>query len=259
MNSSLSFTERLERMRQGGRILVDTLRLLKTHTFIGQTGAELDRLAEEYIRDHGAEPAFKNYQPSFASSPFPSTLCLSLNDVIVHGFPTKDLVLQAGDLVKLDLGVKFQGCFTDAAITLTIGNVSDQIKHLITATREALLAGLTVAEPGKTFGDLGWKIESLLLDRGFSVIHNLCGHDIGEYIHGDLQVLNYGDPGTGPVIQPQSTFTIEPMASIDCQEGIQAGDYLFRTDNGAPAAHFEVTLAITEHGNTILTPIFEIV
>ncbi len=251
----MEFQEQVEIMREGGEILAGALAELKRATVPGKTGAELNLLAEDYIRSHEAEPAFKNYKPSFSKSAYPYTLCLSVNDIVVHGYPTAEVVLQEGDVAKLDLGLKFKGYYLDAAITTPVGRVSSEARRLIEATRQSLQQALKVTKPGRTLGDIGWVIESTLADAGFTSVKSLCGHDIGTYIHGDLQVLNFGDPGTGQKITPGMFFTIEPMGSIGSDHTIQDDDFVFRTENGSIATHFEVTLAVHDKGNYVLTPV----
>jgi len=253
----MDFQTKYNLMKTAGAILTNILHSLKNEVKEGVELKKLDDLAEEMIRDFGAEPAFKNYKAPFAKTPYPYTLCVSLNDVIVHGYPKKKVYLKNGDVVKLDLGIKYKGVYSDSALTTYVGEVSEKIKNLISATKKALKNSIEIALPGRTLGDIGWSIETTIEDAGFKVIKNLCGHDIGEFLHGELQVLNFGDPGTGKKLEPGMFFTIEPMASISSENAVPVDedDYVYKTDDGSISAHFEATIVILENKNEVLTPI----
>jgi methionyl aminopeptidase len=242
-------------MKSAGEILTKVLLMLKNEVKEGVEFKKLNDLAEEMIQDLGAEPAFKNYKAPFAAKPYPYTLCLSVNNTIVHGYPKEKVYLKNGDVVKLDLGVKYQGFYSDAALTTYVGEIDEKTKNLIETTKKALKNAIAISLPGRTLGDIGWCVETTIEDAGFSVIKNLCGHDIGEILHGDLQVLNFGDPGKGPKIKPGMFFTIEPMASFGCEIAVAKDDYVFETDNNSVSTHFEATIVILENKNEILTPI----
>lgn len=251
----MDFYTKYNLMKTAGKILAQILLSLEKEVKEGVELKKLDELAEEMIYSYGAEPAFKNYKAPFAKNPYPYTLCVSLNDVIVHGYPKEKIYLKNGDVVKLDLGLKYQGVYSDSALTTFVGEVDQKIKDLILTTKNALKNAVKSALPGNTLGDIGWAIESTIEDAGFKPIKNLCGHDIGEYLHGDLQVLNFGDPGQGKKIKPGMFFTIEPMASISSELAVAEDDYVFKTSDGSVSTHFEVTLVILENGNEVLTPI----
>lgn len=250
----MTFQEKLKIMQVGGLRLSNILKRLAEEVKPGVTGETLEQLTLELIAAAEAQPAFKNYQPPFASKPYPYALCLSLKDVIVHGYPTK-VTIKAGDIVKLDLGIRYQGLFVDSAVTVTVEPVGPKTAGLVQATRQALEQAISMAQPGKTLGDIGWVIEQTLAQASYVPIKNLCGHDIGEVIHGDLQVLNFGQPGQGRRLEPGMIFTIEPMASWSSAHGLAVDEFVFKTADNSPAAHFEVTLAIVENGNVVLTPI----
>ncbi len=252
----MDFQTKYNLMKTGGFILAEILKKLEKELKEGVELKKLDDWAEEMIRSYGAEPAFKNYRAPFAKNFYPYTLCVSLNDVIVHGYPQKGVYLKKGDVVKLDLGIKYEGVYVDSALTTFVGEVDEKVKELILTTKKALKNAIDVALPGRTLGDIGWSIETTIEDGGFRVIKNLCGHDIGEYLHGDLQVLNFGDPGKGKKLEPGMFFTIEPMASLSSELAEQEDDYVFKTKDGSISAHFEATIVILEDGNEVLTPIF---
>ena len=251
----MDFDTKYNLMKTGGKILTDVLLNLEKEVKEGVEIKKLDELAEEMIKSFGAEPAFKNYKAPFAKTVYPYTLCVSLNDVIVHGHPKEKVYLKNGDVVKLDLGVKYQGIYVDSALTTFVGEVSEEIKNLIMATKMALKNAINIALPGRSLGDVGWMIETTIEDAGFKVIKNLCGHDIGEFLHGELQVLNFGDPGKGKKILPGMFFTIEPMASISSENAVGEDDYVYKTEDSSISTHFEVTLVILENKNEVLTPI----
>lgn len=251
----MDFDTKYNLIKTAGSILATILKDLENEIKEGISLRKIDVLAEEMIRSYNAEPAFKGYKPYFAKKPYPYTICISLNNVIVHGLPKDDIYLKNGDIVKLDLGIKYQGVYVDSALTTYVGEISEEERKLILATKKALKNAIKVSLPGRTLGDIGWVIESTIEDEGFKVIKNLCGHDIGEYLHGELQVLNFGDPGKGKKIEPGMFFTIEPMASLKSEIALENGDFEFKTQYGDKSAHFEVTLVILENKNEILTPI----
>ena len=251
----IDFQTKYNLMKKAGAILAEILKTLEKEVKEGIELKKLDDLAEEMIKGYGAEPAFKNYKAPFANLVYPYTLCISLNEVIVHGYPEKNKFFKNGDVVKLDLGLKYQGIYVDSALTTYVGKVPEKVKNLILTTKKALKNAIKIAKPGNTLGDIGWCIETTIEDADFKPIKNLCGHDIGEKLHGELQVLNFGDPGKGRKIKPGMFFTIEPMASISSERAISEDDYIYKTSDNSPSAHFEVTLAILENNNEVLTPI----
>lgn len=243
-------------MKTAGALLAKILLDLQKEVKEGIELKKLDDLAEEMIRSYGAEPAFKNYQPDFAKKPYPYTLCISLNEIIVHGYPEKNKFFKNGDIVKLDLGLKYEGVYVDSALTTYIGEISEEAEKLILTTKKALQNSIKIALPGNTLGDIGWIIETTIEDQGFKVIKNLCGHSIGEELHGELQVLNFGDPGKGKKIETGMFFTIEPMASFGSSYAESIDDYIYKTQDNSLSAHFEVTLVVLEKSCEVLTPIF---
>ncbi|KKS19016.1 MAG: Methionine aminopeptidase [Parcubacteria group bacterium GW2011_GWC1_41_7] len=245
-------------MCEGGEKITHIFSVLKKEVYAGKKGSELDALAESLIKEAGGKPAFKNYKPTFADTPYRYTLCLSVNNQIVHGYPTDAVILQKGDVVSLDLGMKYQGYYLDCALTVGIDPVSPANKNLIESTRQALKKAISVATPGHTFGDVGHAIQEELKTNNLVPVKNLCGHDIGTFLHGDLQILNFGKPGTGEPIQPYTFFTIEPMASFSSPMGVIEDEYVFITGDDRSSAHFEVTLMTTEKGNIVLTPILDL-
>ncbi len=251
----MSFEEKYYLMKRGGSILAEILKTLSQEVKEGISLKKLDSLAEELIYSFGAEPAFKGYKAPFATKEYPYTLCASLNEIIVHGYPEENIYLKPGDVLKLDLGLKYQGVFLDSAITLFVEETKEEIIYLIDITRKALKEALKIIKPGIKTGDIGWKIESTIEDAGLSVIKDFCGHDIGEVLHGDLQIFNFGDPGQGKLIKEGMFFTLEPMASLGSGEIERIDDYVFRTKDNSISSHFEVTLVVKENGAEVLTPL----
>ncbi len=238
----------LEAMREGGRITAACLKMLAENVRIGVTTKELDWIAEDFIRSRGATPEFKGYQG------FPASICASPNAMIVHGIPGS-YRLRAGDIISLDVGVRYEGFVTDSATTVAVGGVSEDAEGLLETTRQCLAAATEQVQVGKRLGDIGYAIQALAESRGYGVVRDLVSHGVGRKMHEDPQIPNYGRPGTGPRLLPGMTFAIEPMITL--------GDYNIRlsewdgwsiyTADGSLAAHFEHTVAVTENGPWILT------
>ncbi len=249
---TLKTPEEIGIMAEGGRILGDVLRELKIAARAGVATKELDAVAYKAILRAGAKPAFLHYRPAGAAHGYPATLCASVNDVVVHGVPSGYL-LQDGDVLKLDCGVRHKGFFLDAALTVGIGSVSGQAKKLMTAAETALTAGIKEAQPGKTLGDIGFAVARIAKKNGFSVVDGLTGHGIGRALHEDPYVCNFGVRGAGELLREGMVIAIEPMfaAGAGAIRELKDGSYAAR--DGSLTAHFEHTVAITENGPRILT------
>jgi methionyl aminopeptidase len=208
---------------------------------------ELDSLAEEICRRRKVKPAFKNYRG------YPKSICISINDEVVHGIPSHRR-LRAGDLVSIDFGVRYDGYFGDAAITLAVGAVNETAEKLMRATEEALYAGIAKVATGNRLSDVSHAVQDTVEGYGFSVIRDFVGHGIGRSLHEDPQIPNYGPPGQGPVLQPGMTFAIEPMVSAGSWEiSVMPDGWTAITKDGSLAAHYEHTVALTEKGVLILS------
>ncbi|MBI4087595.1 MAG: type I methionyl aminopeptidase [Candidatus Liptonbacteria bacterium] len=242
----------IELMAEGGRMLAEVLKELKRATRAGVSTKFLDEFAHKLIQDRGATPAFLNYLPAWGKKPYLCSLCASLNDTVVHGLPS-DYVIKDGDLVKLDLGLKYKGFYTDTATTVAVGNVSKEEKRLIKVTEDALQKGIAEARAGKTLGDIGSAIQKHVEKNGMSVVKSLTGHGIGRALHEEPSVLNVGNPGHGLELEVGMVLAIEPMVALESGEIKQLKDDSFITRDGSLAAHFEHTVAITEKGPRILT------
>ena len=245
----LKSAREIDLMAQGGRILGQTLRTLRDHVRPGVSTAELDAIAESFIRGHdGATPAFKGLYG------FPGSICASINDEIVHGIPSKKRVLKEGDVVSLDVGVGFKGFFTDSAITVAVGSVDGRTEKLLTVTARALEAGIAAATVGNHIGDIGAAVQGVVEGAGFSVVRDLVGHGIGVEFHEEPQVPNYGKPKRREKLVPGLTLAIEPMVNAGGPATRTLQDrWTIVTADGSRSAHFEHTVAITEDGPRVLT------
>lgn len=241
-----SLTE-IASLRKGGRILHDCLAHVSLLVRPGVTTKELDIAAETYIRDHGATPGFKGYRD------FPAALCTSVNDACVHGLPN-DRELREGDIIGLDSGVLFDGLYTDAAITVPVGNVSSDAASLIVATEEALKAGISAVRAGARTGDVSAAIHKVLKKRGFDAMRQLTGHGLGFTLHQFPDIPNFGKAGKGPIFPIGTIVAIEPISTAGSTRIREDADHwTLRTWNGALSAHAEHTVLITANGCEVLT------
>ena len=244
--------EEIEIMSEGGKILASVLVALRREVQPGVETKALDKLAYRLIKEAGAEPAFWGYRPAGSRAAYPFTLCVSLNECVVHGRPS-DYKIREGDIVKLDLGLKYRSFYLDSAVTVGVGEIKGEAAKLIKATQDALERGINVCKPGKTTGDIGAAIEKYVKKNGFSVVRALTGHGIGRNLHEEPNVLNFGQPGTGEELRTGMVLAIEPMVAAGSGETKVLADDSFVTKDGSLAAHFEHTVAITEHGPIVLT------
>ncbi len=237
----------IERMRQAGQAVAETLGGMRDMVRPGLTTRELDRYAEDALRSRGMRPAFKGYRG------FPASICASPNEVVVHGFPS-DRPLVEGDILSLDLGAEYQGYFGDAALTVPVGRVLPEAERLLRVTEEALRRGLEQARPGNRLHDISWAIQSFAEEAGFGVVREYVGHGIGRSMHEDPQVPNFGRAGSGPRLQAGMVLAIEPMinAGTAAVELLEDGWTVVTADRRL-SAHFEHTVAIREEGPEILT------
>jgi methionyl aminopeptidase len=238
----------LEAMAEGGRITADCLEMLEENVRPGVTTRELDRLAEEFIYDRGGKPEFKGYQG------FPASICASPNAMIVHGIPGS-YRLKNGDIISLDVGVRYEGFVTDSATTIAVGQVPEEVVALLGTTRECLAAATAQMRSGNRLGDVGHAIQALAESRGYGVVRDLVSHGVGRQMHEDPQIPNYGSPRTGPRLLSGMTFAIEPMITLGAYD-IRLSEWdgwSIYTADGSLSAHFENTIAVTENGPLVLT------
>jgi methionyl aminopeptidase len=235
-------------MAEAGEILVRCLRMLRSKARAGVTTADLDDAAERFITSQGAEPAFKGYRG------FPGSICTSPNSMVVHGIPGPH-ELKRGDILSIDVGVVLDGWVADAAITVPIGPVDAEARHLLEVTEAALFEGIEQARPGNHLGDISSAIQRRVELDGLSIIRTLVGHGIGRDMHEDPQIPNYGEPGRGPELEEGMVFAIEPMVNAGGPLVHMGEDgWAIYSQDGSLAAHFEFTVAITTNGPRILTP-----
>jgi methionyl aminopeptidase len=239
--------QEIERMARAGRVVAETHRLVGEHVRPGVTTQELDELAEEYIRSQGGVPTFLGYKG------FPASLCLSPNDMVVHGIPGP-YKLEEGDILSVDVGVTLDGFVADAAYTHPVGEVTDDARRLLETGQAALAAGVAEARAGNRLSDISHAVQSVTEAAGFSVIRSLVGHGVGRSMHEDPQIPNFGAPGRGPVLQPGMTLAIEPMINAGGPDVYLHDDHWsISTEDGSLSCHFEHTVAVTETGPRILT------
>ncbi len=234
-------------MRQAGKVVAVILDLLAGKIEAGMTTKQLDDIAEKELARYGAKSSFKGYQG------FPAALCVSVNDEVVHGIPG-ERVIHDGDIVSLDFGAILNGFHGDAALTVVIGEISPETKRLLETTEGALMAGIATARPGAHLGDVSAAIQQHIESRNFSVVREYAGHGIGREMHEDPQILNFGRPGKGPVLQKGMVLAIEPMVTAGgWQTKVKDDGWTVITADGSLSAHFERTVAITEGEADILT------
>lgn len=237
----------IELMRSAGTIVARTLAMLREHVAPGVTTADLDRLADAAVRKEKAIPSFKGYRN------YPASVCLSVNEQVVHGIPGKR-ALKEGDIISIDLGVIYQGYQGDSAITVGVGAISPEAEQLLVDTRVALDTGIRHVVSGRHLGDISYAIEVFAREHGYGLVREYVGHGIGRAMHEDPQVPNFGEPGKGPQLKPGMTLAIEPMLNIGGDETERLSDgWTVITKDRSLSAHFEHTIAVTSNGPDILT------
>ncbi|MGV8963253.1 MAG: type I methionyl aminopeptidase [Candidatus Saccharimonadaceae bacterium] len=248
----LKTTDEIELMRESNRLVGMTLGELSKHVQPGVTTLQLDKIADEFIRDHGAIPSFLGY------GGFPNSICTSVNEHVVHGIPN-NIPLQDGDVISIDCGTNKNGFSGDSAYTFCIGDVNEEIKELLRATRKSLYLGIEQAIEGNRIGDIGYTIQSYCEKKGYSVVRELVGHGIGRNMHEAPEVPNYGRRGTGPLIKNGMCIAIEPMINMGSKNVVFEKDgWTVRTKDRKPSAHFEHTIAV-QNGKADILSTFEFI
>jgi methionyl aminopeptidase len=240
--------EEIESIAAAGDVVARCLEMLRSKARAGIITAELDKVAEKFIRSQGGEPAFKGYRG------FPASICASPNSMVVHGIPGP-YTLERGDILSIDVGVELDGWVADAALTVPIRPLSPVATKLLKSTRAALDEGVAQCRPGAHLGDVSHAVQQRVERDGFSVIRSLVGHGIGREMHEDPQIPNFGQPGRGPLIEEGMVFCIEPMVCVG-GHSVRMGDdnWAIYSEDGSLAAHFEHTVAVTAEGPRVLTP-----
>jgi methionyl aminopeptidase len=243
----LKSEQELAMLKKSGKILGKAMQRLQGFIKPGVMTSEIDRLAAELLKQEGAVPAFKGYRG------FPANICTSINEEVVHGIPS-DRVLKEGDIISLDLGVDYQGYFSDAAVTLPVGRINAQVKKLIEVTKKALSEGIKQAKQDNHLSDISYAIQTYVEGHGFSVVRQFIGHGIGCSLHEEPEIPNFGRPHQGPLLKSGMVLAIEPMVNMGSWEcRILENGWTAVTKDGLASAHFEHTLAITDKGPEILT------
>lgn len=237
-------------MKDAGRITGEALLVARDMIRPGISTYEIDRAIRQYIEKCGAKPAFLGY------SGFPASACISINDEVIHGIPSKDRILMEGDIVKIDTGATYRGYVGDSARTIPVGTVSETAQKLIRATRDSFWAGVEALQIGNRLGDVGFAIDSLVREQGFSTVRRYVGHGIGENMHEAPDVPNYGTPGRGTRLCAGMTLAIEPMVNVGTFEVKELSDgWTVKTLDGSLSAHYENTVALTSDGVLVLTEV----
>lgn len=249
---TLKTPKEIELLAKGGQILHDILHRTANLVRPGVSTWELNEFAENEIKKAGGQPSFKNFGPK--SNPFPAALCTSVNSVVVHGIPSKNVILKQGDIVGLDLGMKFENLYTDTAITVGVGEISKPAEKIINTAKQCLNLAIKTIKVGGRIGDIGWVIQTTAEAAGFSVVRDLVGHGVGYNVHEDPSIPCYGNRGEGPKLLEGMVLAIEPMLC----EGeyfleFEPDGWTIRTKDGGLSAHFEHTVAVTKYGARILT------
>ena len=240
--------EEIELMREACRITRDTLKLVESSIKVGVSTKELDKIAYDFIKSQGATPSFKNY------GGFPASICASVNDTIVHGIPSKDIILKEGDIISIDVGAKFKGYNGDAARTFPVGKIDAKKKKLIKITEQSFFEGIKGLKSGAFVGDISHRIQTFVEKNGYSIVRELVGHGVGKDLHEDPMVPNYGKAGSGPRLNTNSVIAIEPMVNMGERNVIFMPDgWTCKAKDGLPSAHYENTVLITDNGVEILT------
>ena len=249
-------TEEIALLREGGKRLATILSEVVGAAKAGITGKQLDALAEKRIREGGDIPSFLEYKARGKGPAFPASLCVSMNNQVVHGLPTDKQILKEGDIVSLDLGLIHKGMFLDSAVTISIGSIDSAAQKLLSVTKEALSIGIAQALAGKHTGDIGYAIERSIKPHNFGIVRELAGHGVGYEVHEDPYIPNYGKRGNGTELKKGMVVAIEPMVNEGSEAIVLDKDgFTYRTADGKRSAHFEHTIAITDGKPEVLTQI----
>lgn len=258
MKVFLKTEDEISLMREANQLVGKTLAELAKHVIPGVTTLQLDKIADEFIRDHGGIPTFKNFPNPFGE-PFPASICTSINEEVVHGIPRENQILKEGDVISVDCGILLAGYNGDSCYTFCVGEVVKETKELLNVTKEALYLGIKEAVAGNHLGDIGYAIQQYCESRGYGVVRELTGHGIGKEMHEEPKVPNYGRRGNGILLKEGMCIAIEPMITMgDRHIGLMPDKWTIRTLDGKPAAHFEHTIAIRKGQAEILSSFEEI-
>jgi methionyl aminopeptidase len=253
--SLIKSQKEIDILSEGGKLLAETLQKVAEAVQPGVTTKELDTLAENLIMSSGGKPSFKGYTVPGAKYAYPAALCTSVNEEVVHGVPS-DRVLKNGDIIGLDIGMRFGGLYTDTAVTVPVGIIDNESHKLITATKNALDSGIAVIKPGTYIGDFGEVVQTYVEDHTYGVVRELVGHGVGHAVHEEPAIPNFGKRGRGLVLKEGMVLALEPMVTAGNYRVLLADDsWTWRTADGSRAAHFEHTVVVTKQGVRVLTQI----
>ncbi len=267
---NISVPQELQTLRECGRLLAEILGKITSQVKLGVSTFELDCIAEKLIREAGGDPAFKGYRSHISEKPYPASICTSINDEVVHAIPRKDRVLKIGDILGIDIGMRWpaprsgarlahkggplQGLITDMAVTVPVGRIAPSAEELLQVTKEALERGIRAIRPNIRMGDLGYIIQKHIEENGFGVVRDLVGHGVGKHLHENPYVPNFGKEGDGIKLKEGMVIAIEPMATMGSPLVRLADDgWTWKTRDGSLAAHFEHTIVIMKEGAEVLT------
>lgn len=247
---SIKSPREIELMREAGRIVALAHQAVKEHIKPGTTTKQLDQIVERVIRDHGATPSFKGY------GGFPASACTSINEQVVHGIPSDEVILKDGDLISIDIGANYKGYHGDSAWTYAVGTVSNEVQHLMTITEESLWKGLEMAKAGNRLSDISHAIQSHAEQFGYGVVREFVGHGVGKQLHEDPQVPNFGLPHRGVRLKAGMTLAIEPMINMGRKDvRVLEDNWTAVTVDGLPSAHYEHSILVTDGAPVILTTV----
>ena len=248
--------EEIQTLGAAGKILAKILQTLASEATAGVSTLDLDDRAMQLCEEYGVQPALLGYHPEFADHPYPAAVCISVNNCVQHGIPTKKVVLEKGDVVNIDMTISHEGMVVDSGLTVGVGEIDAENKKLIETTREALALGIKAIKVGGKIGDISAAIQAHVESRGLSVVRDLCGHGVGYAVHEEPNIPNFGTAGTGPTIEVGHVYAIEPIVNVGKAAVFFDDDgdgYSVYTADESYSAHFEHTVAITEDGPVILT------
>ena len=254
--SLIKTSEEIEALKEGGIILCHALQQAMKVCIAGASTEDIDLAARTYMEAHGAKPSFLGYKIKGVTNPFPSTVCISINDEVVHGTAHPARIIKEGDIVGLDIGCWYKGLATDMATTVIVGQVPEKVSALVADTRESLVRGLSTIKAKKTVMDIGAAIEDFLKPKKYGIVKDLVGHGVGHAVHEEPPIPNYRERGYAPVIlKTGMVLAIEPMVTLgDWRVQVKSDQWTIITRDGSLAAHFEVTIAVTDTGYDLITP-----
>lgn len=260
MAVTIKSRQEIARLREAGRVVAETYEAMRPYIKPGATTLELDHIAEDFIRGKGAVPVYKGYgaRPArngqLAIPPFPSSICVAINDVICHGIPSAKQVLQSGDIIGIDIGVLYKGWIGDSCVTFAVGTLGSESQRLLQVAQRCMELGIEQARAGNFIGDIGAAIQTYAESQGFSTVREYVGHGVGRSLHEDPQVPHFGRPGTGLKLRPGMVFTIEPMINTGSpQTRLLADRWTVCTADGSRSAQFEHNIAVTDGLPELLT------